>query len=668
MKKKLYQLAGLFCLVALALAFAACPQPEDSTPDTTFTVDFSKNTTEAVTGIPGQITGVRKGAKITAPTQIPERDGYTFTGWFKETACTNAWVFETDTVTKDTTLFAKWSKDAETFTVTYLKNTTDEVEDLPAPVSGLTSGSTITQPSPNPDRDDYNFIGWYKDTAGINAWNFDTDTVTADTDLYAKWVQKVFFTVTFDANGATAGSAPDPVEVESGTDITLPPAGELEKTPWYSFGGWNTKASGTGTNYLADSSYEVTATVTLYADWVDDGTGTISISLVANNDFPDVTGGVAADQRGMWKDVSDPVVKIMQDHKVTSSTRMQHNMTLTNTGNRPTGPLTVKYDGAAEGSYQLSDAFETNNDTRDMINGVVLSDDQVNIRGCINLKEVGLDVGESVNLQFRIRNGGTPNPQNTPGTYTQGFSITGRSGISTAVTLEITVGYEVVFAPNNIGVTNMPATLTGLQPGDKVPDPLSDPECENFTFEGWFKDSAMTTPWDFDEDEVNANISIYAKWTSLLAPPDAVIKVYLSSDTEFANPLTEIILPTVPRDTYTTNATAVTLRVRNEGTEHSGALTFPPNNWDTVVLASGNASWQYDSAGNTTVHGNGTTTFGLEDGLDAGAVSSGFVVRFSQPSTRPPEGTYTSTYTITGNGINVSLPMSITLTPAEPIE
>ena len=44
---------------------------------------------------------------ITAPTP-PTRIGYTFGGWYKEAGLTNPWNFETDTVTKDTELYAKW--------------------------------------------------------------------------------------------------------------------------------------------------------------------------------------------------------------------------------------------------------------------------------------------------------------------------------------------------------------------------------------------------------------------------------------------------------------------------------------------------------------------------------------------------------------------------------
>jgi len=74
------------------------------------------------------------------------------------------------------------------------------------------------------------------------------------------------YTVTFDKNGATSGIAPDTITVTAGSRITLPGANGLSKTG-FTFGGWNTNAYGTGTNYIAGSSYTVNGNVTLYAKW-----------------------------------------------------------------------------------------------------------------------------------------------------------------------------------------------------------------------------------------------------------------------------------------------------------------------------------------------------------------------------------------------------------------
>ena len=54
---------------------------------------------------------VEEGNKATKPSD-PTAAGYTFGGWYKEAGCTNAWNFATDTVTANTTLYAKWTKNS----------------------------------------------------------------------------------------------------------------------------------------------------------------------------------------------------------------------------------------------------------------------------------------------------------------------------------------------------------------------------------------------------------------------------------------------------------------------------------------------------------------------------------------------------------------------------
>ena len=70
-------------------------------------------------------------------------------------------------------------------------------------------------------------------------------------------------TVTFDLNGGS-GTVPAAWTVNTGSNITLPSG---LSTSDYTFDGWNTDASGTGTNYSAGYSYTVTGDVTLYANW-----------------------------------------------------------------------------------------------------------------------------------------------------------------------------------------------------------------------------------------------------------------------------------------------------------------------------------------------------------------------------------------------------------------
>ena len=52
-------------------------------------------------------TDLSSGDKLTKP-ETPVKDGYTFAGWYKDSACTQAWDFETG-IPGDMTLYAKWT-------------------------------------------------------------------------------------------------------------------------------------------------------------------------------------------------------------------------------------------------------------------------------------------------------------------------------------------------------------------------------------------------------------------------------------------------------------------------------------------------------------------------------------------------------------------------------
>ena len=71
----------------------------------TFTVTFDTKGGSPVAAI----TNVADGETITKPTD-PTKEGCDFMGWYKETACINAWNFASDVVTKNITLYAKWDK------------------------------------------------------------------------------------------------------------------------------------------------------------------------------------------------------------------------------------------------------------------------------------------------------------------------------------------------------------------------------------------------------------------------------------------------------------------------------------------------------------------------------------------------------------------------------
>lgn len=72
---------------------------------------------------------------------------------------------------------------AKKYTVTYNSNGGSEVSS-----AAVSEGGKLTAPTA-PTKDGYTFHGWYKDAAFTNGWNFDADTVTGNTTLYAKWTE-----------------------------------------------------------------------------------------------------------------------------------------------------------------------------------------------------------------------------------------------------------------------------------------------------------------------------------------------------------------------------------------------------------------------------------------------------------------------------------------------
>ena len=72
---------------------------------TTYTVSFDLNY-EGATGAPASQT-VNSGEKATEP-PVPDRAGYSFSGWYKESECSNLFNFNTESISSTIVLYAKW--------------------------------------------------------------------------------------------------------------------------------------------------------------------------------------------------------------------------------------------------------------------------------------------------------------------------------------------------------------------------------------------------------------------------------------------------------------------------------------------------------------------------------------------------------------------------------
>ncbi len=249
-----YTFKGWYTTAECETAYTFPIMEEDDTVYAKWEINTHKVTFNTLGGSAvAELPAVEYGATITAPTS-PTRAGWTFDGWYKDSAWNTAWNFDEDTMPDaDLVLYAKWV--VSEFTVTFESNGGTAV----ASYTKVQNNATISAPTA-PTKTGYDFDGWYKEETLTNKWIFagdegTADKVTGNITLYAKWnIRK--YTVTFDSNGGT--------EVDAYTDVnhgTVKSAPTPPTKEGYDFGGW--QLNGTAYSWATP----VTGNITLVAAW-----------------------------------------------------------------------------------------------------------------------------------------------------------------------------------------------------------------------------------------------------------------------------------------------------------------------------------------------------------------------------------------------------------------
>jgi len=159
-----------------------------SNSTTLYTVKFETNGGSAI----ADQTGLIAGSFITKPLD-PTKTGYSFSGWYKDSAFTTAWNFSTDTVSSAITLYAKWPTTnpgtTTTFTVTY--NANGGTGTVPVDSKAYVFGDNVTVLGPaNLAKSGNVFSGWNtkSDGKGMVCPNGSIFSITDNVTLYAIWV------------------------------------------------------------------------------------------------------------------------------------------------------------------------------------------------------------------------------------------------------------------------------------------------------------------------------------------------------------------------------------------------------------------------------------------------------------------------------------------------
>ena len=150
------------------------------------------------------------------------------------------------------------------------------------------------------------------------------------------------YTVTYDGNGNTGGTAPvDPNQYLQGATVSVLDQGTLVRTG-YTFANWNTAVNGSGTSYNPNDTFAMPGgNVTLYAQWMTvnpvNQTITVTTSAPSSADYHSQFTVAATATSGL------PVTY--------SSSGVCTNSGSTFTMTSGTGTCTVKYDQAGDGNY-----------------------------------------------------------------------------------------------------------------------------------------------------------------------------------------------------------------------------------------------------------------------------------------------------------------------------
>lgn len=133
----------------------------------------------------GYISDIRAGGIINEPMK-PTKSGYTFTGWYLDKECTQAWDFAKDTVKENMILYAGWEKiepSQKNYVVIF-----NYLIDNKYHSESVSEGNIAAMPA-KPFKEGYTFTGWYVDQDCTIPWDFD-NRVYSDLTLFAGWQVK----------------------------------------------------------------------------------------------------------------------------------------------------------------------------------------------------------------------------------------------------------------------------------------------------------------------------------------------------------------------------------------------------------------------------------------------------------------------------------------------
>jgi len=348
-----------------------------------------------------------------------------------------------------------------------------------------------TTPSPAPTATGYTFGGWYKETGCTNAWNFSTDKVTADTELFAKWTAKTY-TVTLDRQGATNGTA----SVTATYGSNMPSGKTAPSRTGYTFGGYYASTGGSGTQYYNSSMasahvWDQADNVSIYAKWTEK---TYSVTVQTANS---TMGKVMSNQTS----TTVTAKYVTSDCAITATPESGYRFT----GWTKSGNVTIADESAASTTITATSAGATvtanfealPNGQLDIVAG---ANGQVKKDGGSwgsSASYTGINTAQNLNIYAQANNGyhfvnwtKTGDGEISTNAATGVYAMTARG--SATVTANFAETKHNVTVQYKYGETTIKNSTTESNVGEVTTSEVSAPAISGYTFSSWTVESGIT--------------------------------------------------------------------------------------------------------------------------------------------------------------------------------
>ncbi|MEK4231363.1 InlB B-repeat-containing protein [Solibacillus sp. FSL H8-0538] len=581
----------------------------------TYTVKYNGNGSVIGT-VPTDSGAYAKDASVTVAGNSGdlEKVGHAFTGWNTKADGTGTAYLPNATLTmgeENVTLYAQWA--INKYDVTFETDGGSAINKMTVDYNKV-----ITAPTA-PTKTGFIFDGWYSDADLKTAYVFSTP-VTSHLSLYAKWTaipSAPTYTVKYNGNGSVIGTVPtDSGAYAKDASVTVAGnSGDLEKVG-YTFTGWNTKADGTGTAYLPNTTLTMgEENIILYAQWAinkydvtfeTNGGSTVSTVTVDYNKV--LTAPTAPTKTGFtfegWYSDADlntayvfstPVTSHLSLYAKWKTAEVAITVTIGNVvagkGQTVEIPVSINDPSTGIGAYGIQIDFDPNVlEVEEIIstkpNDGDFSQNIVNEQGYLRVgwfDETGGDALLSSATQLftiKLKVKSTSSLGNSALTIDKTdklkleFSDENVEAMTSDVvngTITVVNSYSVDFDPNDGSAV---ASQTVLENG-KVSIPVA-PTKTGFTFEGWYSDADLNTAYVFSTP-VTSHLSLYAKWTAIPSTPTYTVKYNGNGS----------VIGTVPTDSGAYAKDASVTVVGNSGNLEKVGHTF--NGWNTQANGTGTA-------------------------------------------------------------------------------